>query len=296
MEEKRRIAIFTDAHGLLEPTQAALEDMQKRGITEIYSLGDNIGVGPNSGEVLDLLQQYGVQSVAGNSEEYVTLGVEPFRSYFDVLKRQSQAWTLSKLNEEQIGQIKLFPRYIELSIGGKKIVLCHFANDVRIDFGSRSTWSYQRNFDFMGTGEQYNPDASWQFKYTNSQQQLEEIEYMIKKYGKDSPFVRGFLSAQEEPLFARKKVDFYDAVIQGHVHWKLYDEEQSTKFYSIRAVGMAYRNDPIDTASYVILEEQDNDFTMEEILVRYDRDKMISSILSSGSPDKTIYKFVGLKR
>ena len=36
----REIAIFTDAHGLLEPTQAALEDMTKRGITEIYSLGD----------------------------------------------------------------------------------------------------------------------------------------------------------------------------------------------------------------------------------------------------------------
>lgn len=296
MEQKRRVAIFTDAHGLLEPTQAALEDMKARGITEIYSLGDNIGVGPNPGEVLDLLQEYGVQSVAGNSEEYITLGIEPFRSYFDTLKRQSQAWTLSKLSEEQIGRIKLFPRYIELSIGGKNVVLCHFANDVRIDFGARSTWTYQRNFDFMGNGEQYNPDASWQFRYTNSQEQLEEIEYMIKKYGKDSPYVRGFLSAQQDPLFARKKVDFYDAVVQGHVHWKLYDEEQPTKFYSIRAVGMAYRQDPVDTASYVILEEQEDGFTIEEVLVRYDREKMISSILSSDSPDQTIYKFVGLGR
>ena len=48
--EARKIAIFTDAHALLEPTEAALEDMQRRGITEIYSLGDNIGVGPNPSE------------------------------------------------------------------------------------------------------------------------------------------------------------------------------------------------------------------------------------------------------
>lgn len=35
---ERKIGIFTDAHGLLEPTKAALEDMTKKGITEIYSL------------------------------------------------------------------------------------------------------------------------------------------------------------------------------------------------------------------------------------------------------------------
>lgn len=50
-----KIAIFTDAHGLYEPTLAALDDMAKRGITEIYSLGDNIGVGPNPDKVIDLI-------------------------------------------------------------------------------------------------------------------------------------------------------------------------------------------------------------------------------------------------
>ena len=33
----RKIGIITDAHGLLEPTKAALEDMQSKEITEIYS-------------------------------------------------------------------------------------------------------------------------------------------------------------------------------------------------------------------------------------------------------------------
>ena len=37
----RQIAIFADIHGLLEPAVAVLEDIKRRGITEIYSLGDN---------------------------------------------------------------------------------------------------------------------------------------------------------------------------------------------------------------------------------------------------------------
>lgn len=294
---KRRIAIFSDAHSLLEPTRAILEDIKNKGITEIYSLGDNIGVGPNPNEVIELLKEYNVQSIAGNSEEYVTLGIEPFSSYFTSLKEQSQLWTLSQLTEEQIKLIKIFPKYIELVLGGKKIALCHFANDVRIDFGIRSTWTYQSNFDFMNTGHQNNLNAANQFNYTNSKQQIEEIEYMINRYGKASPYVKGYLSAKQEPLFAGKKVAYYDAIVQGHVHWKLYEETPSTKFYSIRAVGMAYRQDPLDTASYIILEEQENGFSVEEVLVKYDREQMIDCVLSSDLPDKnSICKFISLNK
>lgn len=74
----REIAIFSDIHGLLEPTIAILNDIKKRGINEIYSLGDDIGVGHNPSEVLDLLGEFGVKSINGNSEDYSTLGTEPY--------------------------------------------------------------------------------------------------------------------------------------------------------------------------------------------------------------------------
>ena len=86
----REIAIFTDSHALLEPTKVALEDIARRGITEIYSLGDNIGVGPNPSEVLNLLSEYGVHCIAGNSEDYCTLGIELFASYFTSLKKKTK--------------------------------------------------------------------------------------------------------------------------------------------------------------------------------------------------------------
>lgn len=105
--------------------------------------------------------------------------------------------------------------------------------------------------------------------------------------------LNGYISTKNDPLFGGKRVDFFDAIIQGHVHFKIYEESEFTKFWSVRAVGMAYDKDPIDTASYVILKEKQNNigFDLEEILVKFDREKMIYSILSSGSPDETIKKF-----
>ena len=283
----RQIAIFTDAHGLYEPTLAALDDMKQRGITEIYSLGDNIGVGPDSNRVIELLEKRNVCSIAGNSEYYVSLGIEPFSSYFTHLKKMSYTWTLSKLNEHQKGIISLYSHYIELIVGGKKIGLCHFANDVRIDFTERSTWTYQSNLNRGLVG--YN-----QFKYTNSSAQLREIKAVLKRYGTANPFAKGYLSAQNVPLFGGKKINYFDAIIQGHVHFKLYESSTSTEYYTIRAVGMAYGNDPVDTASYVLLKEKDIGYDIEEILVKYDREKMVYSVLNCNSPDQCMRKFINI--
>ena len=112
----REIAIFTDAHSLLEPTYAILEDMRSRGIKEIYSLGDNIGFGPNPREVLDLLDLYGVVSLAGNAEEYILLGLEPFSSYMNGERIAEQVWLESKLTNENIDQLKLYKRSIDLLV------------------------------------------------------------------------------------------------------------------------------------------------------------------------------------
>ena len=102
----RQIAIFADVHGLLEPAIAVLEDIKRRGITEIYSLGDNIGTGPNPKEVLELLIEHNVHMINGNNEEYVALGIEPFAFYFTEKKRRSEAWTLAQLTEEQVELLK----------------------------------------------------------------------------------------------------------------------------------------------------------------------------------------------
>lgn len=283
----REIAIFTDAHALYEPTKAILEDIKRRGITEIYSLGDNIGLGPNPKEVMDLLKEYNVKSIAGNAEEYITLGSEPFLTYFSSLDEFNRIWTKNSLNKEQINEIALFPHSIELLVGGKKLALCHFANDVRCDFMEHSTWRYQ--LDLKNGLKAYK-----QFLYTNSDEQIKEINNIITRFGFNSPQVKGYLSANDDPLFRKKRVDYFDAVIQGHVHFKMYEESGKTKFWTIRAVGLGYVNAPRDEASYVIVKEKEKGFDVEEVLIKYNRQKMISNILSSEVDTSKLRKYADI--
>jgi predicted phosphodiesterase len=46
-------ALISDIHGNLEALEAVLADIQRKGITEIYCLGDIIGYGPNPRECID---------------------------------------------------------------------------------------------------------------------------------------------------------------------------------------------------------------------------------------------------
>ena len=281
----REVALLTDSHSMYEPTLAVLEDIIRNGISDIYSLGDNIGLGPTPDLVFDLLEEYEVKSVAGNSEYYCTLGVEPF-TYFHEEKKRSQSWTEEKLGRERIKKLKLYPASIDLMMGDKKLALCHFANDVRWGYGERSTHTYQANYIFGG--------ASSQFDYTNSEEANKKIDDSITSYKKGDARARGYVSAKEEPLFDGKKVRDYDAIIQGHVHFHMDDKLGNTDIHTLRAVGMGYGDDSNDTACYYVLKERnDGDFDIEKRLVKFNRNSLVSSIYTSGVPDREhVLKYV----
>lgn len=283
----RKVAIISDVHALLEPLEAILEDINRRGITEIYSLGDNIGLGPNPNEVISALSSNNVTSIAGNYEEYELLGVEPFKWYMTQSKIRSRDWTSSVLTKENKEIISLYPHSIDLLLGNKKIALCHFANDVRFDYYNNDSWGYSSNVQGGRPGYE-------QFLYTNSRRQKEDIQEKISEYGENNPELRGIFSALKDPLFGGKKIKMYDAIIQGHVHWKLTEKTPFGIIYSIRSAGMAYKDNPVDTASYVILSETSNGINVEEVLVKYDRAKMKNSILNSTSPDQDIKRYTCL--
>ncbi len=295
----KEIAIFTDIHGLLEPTEAILEDIKKRNIKEIYSLGDNIGFGPNPKEVLMLLEENDVKSLRGNNEDYILLGNESF-PYLTQMEIDSINWTKEKIGNEGKEIIKKYPHSYELTIGGKKVGLCHFPNDVRFDFDyyKTSTFSYQNNFDYNFTGERFDDKASEQFKYTNSKEQLEKMKKDIADWGILSYESKGILSALNEPLFEGKSPFDFDEVFFGHVHWELEDPTKKTNFHSLRAAALAYRNDPIDKAYYIILKEKINNrgFDIERVLVPYNRKRMEEAIMNSTNKDHKIKKYTELHR
>ena len=270
---KRQIAIFTDVHSLIDPLESILNDIKTRGIKEIYSLGDNIGAGPNPNEVIELLKKNNVKSVAGNAEYYATIGVAPFMNYFSALKIASRDWTNSKITDENMEFIKKLPSTIEIELGGKKIALCHFTSDTRIDFVLHSTWAYQDAIE-------YGDKAYELFYYTNSDEQKKDI---LKNKDNLKAFYDGFRSSYIDPLFFGKSPFEYDYVIQGHVHFKSIVKSPTTIFYT---VGMAYCEK--NKGTYIILNEKEEGFDIEEVYVTFDRNKMLERIEKSDMPDKLL--------
>lgn len=63
-----RLAIISDIHGNFQALQAVLADLDRAGATDIISLGDNIGYGPEPEEVVRALVDRRVRSVLGNHE------------------------------------------------------------------------------------------------------------------------------------------------------------------------------------------------------------------------------------
>lgn len=281
MINNRKIAIFTDVHGLLEPLEAILEDIRRKGISEIYSLGDNIGVGPNPSQVLDLLEENQVNSIAGNMENYVTLGTPVYNSILNESRLKSHMWTLAQLSEHHKEFMSTFPHFFELSFGDKNIALCHFINDIRFDFKEHTSQLYYQNFKDLGRGYE-------QFYWTNSPDQRLWLEKSLQENDSNSSEMMGIVSAYNVPLFSGKSVSDFDAIFQGHLHWKALENDGKTMFATLRGAGIAYQNELFNSAYYMILTENENGFDVEEVLVPFDREKMEYSINNSSIPDETI--------
>lgn len=272
----REVAIITDIHALLDPTISVLEDIKRYGITEIYSLGDNIGSGPNPKEVVDLLDSYNVESILGNSEYYMTLGTKPF-VYLDNDRLENEEWTKDKLGTSRIERMKIFNPSKDLVIGNKKVALCHFINDVRWDYGiGHNTYSYQdtKNSNKIPT----------QFEFTNSNEAKRIIEENSKNYKKKN---LGYMSAKENPIFEGKRVFDYDAILQGHTHFEFKDKIKDTSIYTLEGMSIGFKDRNNNQASYYILKERkDGGFDIKKRHVEFNRDFLISNIKSSSLPHK----------
>jgi len=280
----RRIAIFTDIHALLEPLDAILKDIKSKGIDEIYSLGDVVGVGPNPKEVLNLLKEYNVKNIMGNSEEYVLLGGDAFDYFYHKNKDRYQEWTNSKLDNDDIDYIKSFKHSYELELGGKKIGLCHFINDVRIDYKKYSTWSYQDSL------KKNDDSAIKQFYYANSKEQLDLIN--SKKDSNDKKDL-GYVSCYKDPILGGHTIDYFDEIFQGHVHFASYVEDDNVKVTTLRGCGIAFEEKLVDEAYYLILEETIDGYNKIDCYVKFDRDKMLDTIIKSDLSSKCdILKYV----
>jgi protein phosphatase len=110
-----RIAIISDIHGNLPALEAVLLDIERRGITRIFCLGDLVGKGPSSAEVVDLIKQTCEVVVQGNWDIGITLPQE----------LPAGLWQQQSLGDKRLAYLKQLPFSIDVTLSGKYIRLFH---------------------------------------------------------------------------------------------------------------------------------------------------------------------------
>jgi len=88
-------AIISDIHGNLEALTAVLADIESRGVSRIYCLGDVVGYGPNPRECIDLVMKLD-RCVLGNHDQAALFDPEGFSSGAE----RAIFWTRTQLEAE----------------------------------------------------------------------------------------------------------------------------------------------------------------------------------------------------
>src|ERR1039457_4783907 len=89
------LAIISDIHSNTEALTAVLEDIQKRGVTQIVCLGDVVGYGPEPRQCLDMVRNAAATTLMGNHDYAVLL--EPNK--FNIGAEAACYWTRQQIDD-----------------------------------------------------------------------------------------------------------------------------------------------------------------------------------------------------
>ena len=120
-----KIAFISDIHGNVPALKAVLEDIETNKCSEIINLGDSIAIGPNSKEVLDILNSEAIESMLGNHESYYIHGLER-QSNMHPEEREHQKWIHAILGKEYKRFVQGFPLYNSRQIEHNRVLYLHY--------------------------------------------------------------------------------------------------------------------------------------------------------------------------
>ncbi len=126
----RQIALFGGVYSNHLALAALLEDMRRRGIDELYCLGDLGAFGPNPDRVFPLLRDANVPVIQGNYDDSVGNDfadcqcgyTDPKDNYF---ARLSYLYTHRRTSAGNKAWLRGLPKQLEFDLGGKRVRLCH---------------------------------------------------------------------------------------------------------------------------------------------------------------------------
>ena len=112
-----RIAVISDVHGNLTALEAVLAHIEASGISRIFNLGDLVGKGPRSAEVVDRCRAVCEITVQGNWDAEIPAARDP--SWLPGI------WHRRQLGQERLAYLADLPGSLDLLLSGKRIRLFH---------------------------------------------------------------------------------------------------------------------------------------------------------------------------
>ena len=127
---RERIAVFGGVYNNYLALEAALRDIQPRGVDAIYCLGDLGAFGPHPDRVFPLMHDHGVQCIQGNYDHSVGNGladcrcgyIDPRDNYF---ARISYEYTFQNTSLENRSWMATLPAQRRIELGKYRLLLCH---------------------------------------------------------------------------------------------------------------------------------------------------------------------------
>jgi len=124
------ITIFGDIHGNLPALEAVFADMEARGLSNLYCLGDLVGYGTFPNEVTNLIRQRNIPTLMGNYDQGVGNSSDDCGCAYTTDEarqrgEQSIAWTNAHTSDDNKAFLRSLPEHIPVTLGGIKILLVH---------------------------------------------------------------------------------------------------------------------------------------------------------------------------
>jgi putative phosphoesterase len=124
------ITVFGDIHANLPALEAVLNDMDARGLTQRYCLGDLVGYGTEPNAVIERIRSLGIPTIMGNYDQGVGHSSDDcgcaYKAAEDEARgKRSIAWTNAHTSDDHKAFLRDLPASIPLQLEGLRILLVH---------------------------------------------------------------------------------------------------------------------------------------------------------------------------
>jgi predicted phosphodiesterase len=126
----QRLTIFGDIHANLPALEAVLADIETRGLSPDYCLGDLVGYGTFPNEVTTTIREQKIPTIMGNYDQGVgnssdDCGCAYTSKEAETLGKRSIAWTNQHTTADNKLYLRELPSQIPLQLDGLRVRLVH---------------------------------------------------------------------------------------------------------------------------------------------------------------------------